>query len=145
MISGSLYTMCVESILDESNRNTKRKVGSPQSHSRIHHVLPPQTIIELKLLFIIITKKGAKQVFIRSPPNNKERVKNVILACCVQGYYQEVLTSIRFQRVKGVNIRDDIKNFEKSYFSPNYKFGVLYAQKGQSEGEMFSNGTYIDI
>lgn len=29
---------------------------------------------------------------------------------------------------------------ERSHFSSDYKFGVLYYKKGQTENEMFSNG-----
>jgi hypothetical protein len=39
------------------------------------------------------------------------------------------------------DIRDELLKLERSFNSQNYKFGVLYCKKGQTENEMFTNGT----
>ncbi|ELR22478.1 GTPase-activating Rap/Ran-GAP domain family protein 3, putative, partial [Acanthamoeba castellanii str. Neff] len=37
------------------------------------------------------------------------------------------------------DIRDELLKLERSFNSQNYKFGLLYCKKGQTENEMFTN------
>ena len=61
------------------------------------------------------------------------------VACGVMGYLPEI-QSMKFKAVTA-DIRDELLKLERSFNSQNYKFGVLYCKKGQSENEMFTNGT----
>lgn len=36
-------------------------------------------------------------------------------------------------------IRDELLKLENLFFSPNYKFGVLYCKPDQDENQMFAN------
>lgn len=55
------------------------------------------------------------------------------------GYLPEI-QSMKFKAVTA-DIRDELLKLERSFNSQNYKFGVLYCKKGQTENEMFTNGT----
>lgn len=92
-----------------------------------------------------ITAQGPKQLFVTSESKNKERMKAVMVACAVQGYLQNVLKGLTFKKLKSSDIREGLLRLEKSFISPNYKFGVLYSKKGQDENQMFSNGNYAGI
>jgi hypothetical protein len=53
------------------------------------------------------------------------------------------LPEIQAMKFKAINadIRAELLKLERSFNSQNYKFGVLYCKKGQSENEMFTNGS----
>jgi len=55
------------------------------------------------------------------------------------------LPQIQFMKFKPVStdISRDLLQLERSFSTQNYKFGVLYCKKDQTENEMFSNGTTL--
>jgi hypothetical protein len=86
---------------------------------------------------LVLTKKGSKQLFIHSSHKRPDQLKAIQVACGAQGYLPQI-QDIKFRRVT-VDIQEDLLRLEKSFYSSNYKFGVLYCKKGQNENEMFAN------
>lgn len=93
---------------------------------------------------LVQSKKGGKQLFIRSAEKSAEKIKALKMALGTQGYFADdiALNDMKFKKVKDIDIREDLLYLEKKFFSTDYKFGILYAKKGQNENEMFSNRTY---
>jgi hypothetical protein len=88
--------------------------------------------------------QGGKQLFIRSTEKSAEKLKALKTALGSQGYLTGEVASfndIKFKKLKDLDIREDLLYLEKKFFSTDYKFGVLYVKKGQTENQMFSNRT----
>jgi len=93
-------------------------------------------------LYRVLTqsKKGEKQIFIRSGEKSPEIIRALKVALGVQCHFGEdvCLNDVKFKRAKDIDLREDLLHLEKKWISTDYKFGILYAKKGDNENQMFS-------
>ncbi|ELR21448.1 GTPase activating Rap/RanGAP domainlike 3, putative [Acanthamoeba castellanii str. Neff] len=74
---------------------------------------------------------------------NSESRNIVVHRCLIQSKHPEI-QDMKFQK-SVIDITDDLLRMERSHFSFDYKFGVLYYKKNQGENEMFSNSTSPEL
>jgi len=88
---------------------------------------------------LIQTKKGSQQLFIRSNPGKKDKLKGLRVACATQGILPE-LQELKLKLVLRQTFPEELVKLERSFLDHDeYKFGVLYGKKDQSENQMFAN------